>query len=81
MTGKDLIVYILVNDLEDVPVYENGRFMGFMTDSEAAEKFEVGTATIRAWIEQGLLYGVKIGDTMYIPQNATNPKKLINNME
>lgn len=73
MTGRELIIYILENHLEDAPIYEDGKFIGFMTAAEAAAKFEVGLATIRVWIHQGLLRGIKIEDTIYIPQNATNP--------
>ena len=78
MTGRELIIYILSNGLEDEPIYKNGQIIGFMTEEEAANKFEVGIATIRVWNKQGLLHGVKIGDRLYIPQNAENPKKLLN---
>ena len=79
MTGRDLIIYILENHLEDVPIYKDGNIIGLMSDVEAAAKFEVGTATIRVWINAGLLDGVRIGDTIYIPQNASNPKERISN--
>ena len=49
MTGKELILYILQNDLENTVVLEDGFFVGFMTEKEAAVKFGVGIATIRAW--------------------------------
>lgn len=78
MTGRELVLYILENKLEDAPIYENGRFLCFMTDEEAAEKFGVGVATIHVWISQGLLEGIKIVKDIYIPWNATNPKELIN---
>lgn len=35
MTGRDLILYILMNNLEDEPVFEEGKFIGFVTDVEA----------------------------------------------
>ena len=60
MKGRDLILYILANGLEDEPVFENGRLLGFMTLDEAALKFEVGAATVRVWINEGMLYGIKI---------------------
>jgi hypothetical protein len=44
MTGRDLIVYILQNNLENEPVFKDGKFIGFMTEGEAAEKFDVGVA-------------------------------------
>lgn len=75
MTGRDLIVYILQNNLEDTPVFEDGRFLGFITEQEAAIKFNVGTATIRSWVDLKLLKGIKIGDTLYIP-DCEIPKRL-----
>lgn len=73
MTGRDLILYILANGLEDKPVYEDGRLLGFMTLDEAAVKFEVGTATVRVWINEGMLYGIKIGEEIYIPADSEKP--------
>lgn len=74
MTGKDLIIYILQNGLENKPVIENGHLLGFMNELEAAVKFKVGTATIRVWIDMGHLDGFKIGNTIYIPANSTDPR-------
>ncbi len=73
MTGRDLIIYILQNGLEDEPVYENGNLLGFMTAIEAAVKFEVGLNTIHVWFDVGILKGVKIGETLYIPVNTERP--------
>ena len=70
MTGKDLILYILQNDLEDEPLYENGNLLGFMNSDEAALKFKVGSATIEIWCQMGILPNVLIGDRYYIPVNA-----------
>ncbi len=70
MTGRDLIVYILRNGLEDSPIYEDGKILGFITAVEAAEKFEVGIATIKIWVNEGMLDGVRIGEELYIPANA-----------
>lgn len=75
MTGRDLIIYILQNGLEDEPVYENGKLLGFMNEMEAAIKFGVTTATIRAWVSMKMLDGVWIGHSLYIPANAENPMK------
>ena len=74
MTGGDLIVYILENGLLDEPVFEDGRLLGFMTSMEAAVKFEVGVNTIHLWVKMGSLDGIKIGEEIYIPANAKNPK-------
>lgn len=46
MTGRDLIIYILANGLEDEEVFQDGKFIGFVTAGEAAAKLGVGVATI-----------------------------------
>lgn len=74
MTGRDLILYILMNNLEDEPVFEDGKFIGFVTDVEAVEKLGVGTATIRVWIDQGLFDGVRINDNFYIRSDFKPPE-------
>lgn len=73
MTGRDLIVYILNNNLEDEQVFENGRFIGFVTAGEAAEQLGVGVATIFVWMAQGKLDGMLIGGTLYIPADFESP--------
>ena len=73
MTGRELILYILANGLEDIEVYEEGRLLGFMIIPEAAVKFNVGYATVMAWIDSGKLESYKIGGTIYIPANAERP--------
>ena len=70
MTGRDLIVYILENGLEDKPIYEDGNILGFMNEVEAAIKFGVGAPTIRAWYAMGMLDGVFVSNALYIPVNA-----------
>lgn len=70
MIGRDLIIYILENKLEDKHVFENGTFLGFITPSEAASKMGVGVATIFAWIFRGQLDHVKIGNLYLIPADC-----------
>ena len=41
MTGRDLIIYILENGLEDEPVFKDGKFIGFITTGEAAVQCNV----------------------------------------
>lgn len=74
MTGRDLIIYILTNKLEDEHVFKDGKFIGFVTVDEAAAKMNVGDATIFAWITQGLLNCVVIGGTIYIPADFKTPQ-------
>ena len=73
MTGRDLIIYIIQNGLEDKPVYEDGNILGFMNEMEAAVKFNVSAATVRVWVGLKMLDGVLIGGVWYIPANAKNP--------
>lgn len=73
MTGRDLILYILENHLEDEPVFKDGRFIGFITPTDAALKNNVGTATIHAWIHQGRLESEAVREGIYIPANAESP--------
>lgn len=77
MTGRELILYILENHLEDEPIYKNGKLLGYMTEGEAAEKFGVGLSTIKVWVNQELLQGILVGATIYIPENSKNPKDLV----
>lgn len=57
MTGRDLIIYILQNNLEDESVFKSGKFIGFIPAHEAAAKLGVGVATIYVYVDQGRLDG------------------------
>lgn len=74
MTGRDLIIYILSNNLEDKPVFENGKFIGFVTVGDVAKQTDVGLATVHAWMHQGRLDSVVVNEGIYIPGNFTSPK-------
>lgn len=76
MTGRDLIIYILSNGLENEPIFKDGKVLGFMTEVEAASKFDVGIATIKVWCECNIIDHVVIGNINYIPVNAEFRKKL-----
>ena len=76
MTGRELIVYILQNQLEDKPVIENGMFVGFLSVEDVAVRFNVGPATVKTWIALGLIEGVKVGDVVYIPDLPRNYAQL-----
>ena len=67
MTGRDLIIYILKNGLEDKPVFEDGKFIGFVTAEEAGLKKQVGPATIQAWADLGFMEGITVKPGNYIP--------------
>lgn len=73
MTGRDLIIYILENNLEDEPIFKDGRIPGFISLGEAAEKMNVGLATVLALINQNRLNYIVIGNSLYIPSNFESP--------
>ena len=66
MTGRDLIIYILKNGLEDELVFKDGKFIGFITISDAAAKMGVGVSTVAAWISQGKIDASIICGTIYV---------------
>lgn len=70
MTGRDLIIYILKNNLENEPIFKNGSFIGFITVTEAAIKFDVGVETIKLWFLLDRLDGIQIDSDIYILSNA-----------
>ena len=74
MTGKELILYILQNNLENTVVLEDGFFTGFMNEAEAAVRFNVGVETIRAWYSCKMLNGTKIGDSLYFRKDVADPR-------
>jgi hypothetical protein len=74
MTGRELIIYILQNGLEDKDVFENGVFIGFMDEEQAAAKFNVGVPTIKVWHSLGFIKGVAIGDKIFILSDTNDPR-------
>ena len=76
MTGRELIMYILENHLEDEPVFQNGTFVGYVSDVKFAEMLGVGVATVRAWIMMGHIKdAIMIGDGMFVPAIYINTLK------
>ena len=68
MTGRELIMYILENHLEDEPVFQNGTFIGYVSDAKLAEMLGVGVATVHTWILLGRIKdAIMIDDTMFVP--------------
>lgn len=74
MTGRDLIIYILTNNLEDEPMFKDGKPIGLMTIQEAAVKFKVTIATVVAWHSLGVIDWVVIGNQIFIYSNTEYPK-------
>ncbi len=57
MTGRELIVYIMQNGLEDEVIFKD-----LLTEEQAAIKFDVGVATIKIWHEMGMLNSFESSD-------------------
>lgn len=73
MTGRDLIIYILENGLEDKPVFEDGKLIGFKSLVEVAAEVGVGVETVRAWCMLDMIPHVTIEGVFLIPGNYKNP--------
>ena len=65
MTGRDLIIYILQNHLEDTEIFTDSNHM-FLTVEEAAVKYGTGVAIIKAMVDRNVLKGMKIGDAYLV---------------
>lgn len=74
MTGRELIIYILENHLEDVEIFKDGVFPGLITVGEFAAKHDVGTSTVYAWIELGWINCVRINGMMYVSSELKPPE-------
>lgn len=64
MTGRELILYILINGLEDE------KMPDWTTIEDFAERRNVGVATVLAWIELGHVKGVEIQGKFYIYEKS-----------
>ena len=79
MTGKELIIYILQNNLEDKVILSNGIFTGIMNLEEAATKFGVGVATVRSWYMLGMIPGFTLGGSIFFMKDVESPMHDKNN--
>lgn len=75
MTGRELIIYILDNNLEDEVVLKDNSVVGLMNEEETAARFGVGVATVKAWYTCGMIKGTKIGDSIFFLKTITDPRK------
>ena len=76
MTGRDLIIYIIENNLYDKDIFKDDEFFKFlnidcMTVKEAALKNNVGIETIHAWCTLGKMKSININGTIYILTNRS----------
>ena len=77
MTGRELIIYILQNNLEDEVVLDDI----FMDEDEVAVKFKVGVSTVKSWYLLGMTKGLLVGDKLYFPKNMPDTRKGDRNIE
>jgi hypothetical protein len=75
MTGRELILYILSNGLENEPVFNGETFVGYITAERAAVKMKVGYTTIRTLVDLDMLDGIWVGNKLYIAANSIHPVK------
>ena len=72
MLGRELIIFILENGLEDVDVFDAEFFRAFPTVGDVAVAFNVGIATVEAWLETGCLNGIEFDGVTYISPSSLN---------
>lgn len=76
MTGREIIMYILENNLENEEFNNSSVFIDYITTGEAAIKFNVGYATIKAWIDEDKIHGaINVDGKIYIPRTTKDPRK------
>lgn len=75
MTGRELIMFIVTNHLEDEDIIENGVLPGFMTVEEAAVMWHTGRAIIKSLYKMNKVKGLVVDDEIYIYKNQPNPFK------
>ena len=66
MTGRDLVVYILENHLEDVELCNDVTKQFLIPIEKAAVELECGVATLKALLSIGKIKGIKFNDKYYI---------------
>lgn len=66
MKGRDLIIYILENHLENEDVLSDLKKLGLYSVGEVAALNNVGKATVEAWCNLGRFKYVTIDGRFYI---------------
>ena len=75
MTGRELILYILENRLEDEIVFKENAVLDLLTAEQVASKFNVGVETVKMWYSYRMLKGIKVGNSIFFFKNVTDPRK------
>lgn len=77
MTGKDIIIYILQNDLVDKEIITKECISDILsTPEELAEKYNCGVATIMAMYNMGMVKGYEIGGQVYFSKELKPRREL-----
>lgn len=72
MDGRELIIYILKNGLENENIFSK-EFLRFMPTIEiVAVTFNVGTATVEYWVQNDCLHAIEIEGQTYITPDSLN---------
>lgn len=72
MDGRELIIYILKNGLENENIFSE-EFLKFMPTIETvAVAFNVGVATVEAWIRNNCLHAIEVEGRVYITPDSLN---------
>jgi hypothetical protein len=75
LTGRELIIYIMQNGLEDEVVIKNGILVSLINKEEVAVKFGVGVATVEAWYTLNMIEGYRINGSLYFRKDIDDPRK------
>ena len=82
MDGRELIIYILKNNLEDEKVFSEEFWARMPSPMTVAIKFKVGIATVNAWIADGQLDAIGFnGKTFVTPESLRKFEEKMNHKE
>ena len=79
MIGKDLILFIIGNDLTNVEIIPFSTFRksledSLITEKDAACKLGIGVESLHCMYELGLISGVRAGENLYFAKDIKLPK-------
>ena len=71
MTGKELMMAIIENDMEDEDIFGDKGLFGFLhvkllPVEQVALRYRVGVETVHAWCLLGRMKEIRIGGKIYI---------------
>lgn len=70
MDGRELIIYILKNNLEDEEVFSEEFWSRMPSPMTVAIKFKVGVSTVEAWIETRQLDAIKFNGKTFVTPDS-----------